>query len=58
MTEKGRVLFVPTREVELVQAAGKFVKIFTRGHCYLVRESLRDIEVCLAANRTKLFHMD
>ncbi len=56
VTERGRVLFVPTREVELVQAAGKFVKIFTRGHCYLVRESLRDIEVRLDADKFVRVH--
>ncbi len=56
VTEKGRVLFVPTREIELVQAAGKFVKIFTRGHCYLVRESLRDIEARLDANEFVRVH--
>lgn len=54
--EKGRVLFVPTREIELVQAAGKFVKIFARGHCYLVRQSLRDIEARLDVNQFVRVH--
>lgn len=56
VTEKGCVLFVSTREIELVEAAGKFVKIFTRGHCYLVRESLRDVEARLDANKFVRVH--
>jgi two-component system, LytTR family, response regulator len=37
VNDGGRVLFVPAREIEMVQAAGKHVKIFVNGHCYLAR---------------------
>jgi two-component system LytT family response regulator len=47
VNDGGRVLFVPTREVEMVQAAGKHVKIFVNGHCYLARQALRDVEARL-----------
>jgi two-component system LytT family response regulator len=44
VNDGGRVLFVPTRDIELVQAAGKHVKIFVNGRCYLARQALREIE--------------
>jgi two-component system LytT family response regulator len=47
VSEDGRILFIPTRDIELIQAAGKYVKIFTRGHCHLARQSLRDVEARL-----------
>jgi two-component system LytT family response regulator len=47
VNDGGRVLFVPLRDIELVQAAGKHVKIFVSGHCYLARQALRDVEARL-----------
>jgi two-component system, LytTR family, response regulator len=47
VNDGGRVLFVPVRDIELVQAAGKHVKIFVNGHCYLARQALRDVEARL-----------
>jgi two-component system LytT family response regulator len=47
VNDGGRVLFVPSRDIELVQAAGKHVKIFVSGHCYLARQALCDVEARL-----------
>ena len=47
VSEDGRILFIPTRDIELIQAAGKHVKIFAQGHCHLARQSLRDVEARL-----------
>jgi two-component system, LytTR family, response regulator len=47
VNEEGRVLFVPTRDIELVQASGKHVKIFVQGRCYIARQALRDVETRL-----------
>jgi two-component system LytT family response regulator len=47
VNDGGRVLFVPVRDIELVQAAGKHVKIFVNGQCYLARQALRDVEARL-----------
>ena len=47
VNDGGRVLFVPAHEIEMVQAAGKHVKIFVNGHCYLARQALRDVEARL-----------
>lgn len=44
VTENNRMLLVPTREIELIQVAGKFVKVFVRNHCYITRQSLRGVE--------------
>jgi two-component system LytT family response regulator len=56
VNDGGRVLFVPAREIELVQAAGKHVKIFVNGHCYLARQALRDVESRLDANHFVRVH--
>lgn len=56
VNDGGRVLFVPAREIELVQAAGKHVKIFVNGHCYLARQALRDVEARLDANNFVRVH--
>jgi two-component system LytT family response regulator len=56
VNDGGRVLFVPAREIELVQAAGKHVKIFVSGHCYLARQALRDVEARLDANHFVRVH--
>jgi len=44
VTEGNRILLIPTLDVELIQVAGKHVKIFVRDHCYLTRQSLRSVE--------------
>jgi two-component system LytT family response regulator len=56
VNDGGRVLFVPAREIELVQAAGKHVKIFVSGHCYLARQALREVEARLDANHFVRVH--
>jgi two-component system LytT family response regulator len=56
VNDSGRVLFVPAREIELVQAAGKHVKIFVNGHCYLARQALREVEARLDANHFVRVH--
>jgi two-component system LytT family response regulator len=44
VTEDNRILLIPTRDIELIQVAGKHVKIFVRDRCYLTRQSLRSVE--------------
>lgn len=44
VTEGNRILLIPTADIELIQVAGKHVKIFVRDHCYLTRQSLRSVE--------------
>jgi two-component system LytT family response regulator len=44
VTEDHRILLIPTRDIELIQVAGKHVKIFVRDRCYLTRQSLRSVE--------------
>jgi two-component system LytT family response regulator len=44
VTENGRIFLVPTHDIELIQVAGKHVKVFVRDHCYLTRQSLRSVE--------------
>lgn len=56
VTENGRVLFVPTSEIEMVQAAGKHVKIYVQSRCYVIRQPLRDIEERLDANHFVRIH--
>jgi two-component system LytT family response regulator len=56
VTENGKVLFVPTREIELIQSAGKFIKIFVHQRCYLVRQSLRLVEARLDPNQFVRVH--
>jgi two-component system LytT family response regulator len=44
VSEGSRIFLIPTRDIELIQVAGKHVKIFVKGHCYLMRQSLRSVE--------------
>jgi two-component system, LytTR family, response regulator len=44
VNEDRQTLLIPTRDIELIQVAGKHVKIFVRDHCYLTRQSLRNVE--------------
>lgn len=56
VNDGGRVLFVPVRDIELVQAAGKHVKIFVNGQCYLARQALRDVEARLDGSQFVRVH--
>jgi two-component system, LytTR family, response regulator len=56
VNDGGKVLFVPARDIELVQAAGKHVKIFVSGKCYLARQALRDVEARLDASNFVRVH--
>ena len=56
VTENGRVLFVPTAEIEMVQAAGKHVKIYVQSRCYVIRQPLREIEERLDGNHFVRIH--
>jgi two-component system, LytTR family, response regulator len=56
VNDGGRVLFVPTRDIELVQAAGKHVKIFVNGRCYLARQALREVESRLDSSHFARVH--
>lgn len=56
VNDGGRVLFVPARDIEMVQAAGKHVKIFVNGHCYLARQALREVESRLDSNNFVRVH--
>lgn len=47
VSEDRRTLLIPTRNIELIQVTGKHVKIFVRQHCYLTRQSLRNVEARL-----------
>jgi two-component system, LytTR family, response regulator len=47
VSEGRRTLLIPTRNIELIQVTGKHVKIFVRQHCYLTRQSLRNVEARL-----------
>ena len=44
VTENNRILLVPMRDIELIQVAGKHVKVFVRDHCYITRQSLNSVE--------------
>jgi two-component system, LytTR family, response regulator len=47
VSEDGRISLVPKSDIELIQVTGKRVKIYVRGHCYLIRQSLNSIEARL-----------
>lgn len=44
VTEDNRIVLIPTADIELIQVAGKYVKIFVRERCHLTRQSLRHID--------------
>jgi len=56
IAEEGRVLFLPTREVEFVQSAGKYVKVFAHGHCHLLRQPMHELEARLDPNQFVRVH--
>jgi two-component system, LytTR family, response regulator len=47
VAEGGHVLFLPLRDIEFLQAAGKQVKIFAQGRCHVLREPLQALEARL-----------
>jgi two-component system LytT family response regulator len=56
VTENNRILLVPTRDIELIQVAGKHVKVFVRDHCYITRQSLHSVEDRLDKQRFVRIH--
>jgi two-component system, LytTR family, response regulator len=49
ISERGRVLLLPTHVIEFIQAAGKSVKIYADGRCHVLRERLYELESRLDA---------
>ena len=56
IAEEGKVLFLPSRDVEFVQSAGKYVKVFAHGHCHLLRQPLHELEARLDPNQFVRVH--
>jgi two-component system LytT family response regulator len=44
LSERGKVVVLAMRDIEFVQAAAKYVRIFAAGRCYSFRESLGQLE--------------
>jgi two-component system LytT family response regulator len=47
ISDRGRVLLLPSQAIEFVQAAGKNVKIYADGRCHSLREPLHQLEARL-----------
>ncbi|MGB8693986.1 MAG: LytTR family DNA-binding domain-containing protein [Steroidobacteraceae bacterium] len=56
IAEAGKVMFMPTREVEFVQSAGKHVKVFAQGKCHLLRQPMHELEARLDPNQFVRIH--
>ena len=56
ISEEGRVLFLPTRDIEFVQSAGKYIKVYAQGHCHLLRQPMHEIEARLDPNQFVRVH--
>lgn len=56
VTDDRRMLLIPTDDIDLIQAAGKKVKIFVRDDCYLSRQTLRNVERHLDRKRFVRVH--
>jgi two-component system, LytTR family, response regulator len=56
VSERGRMSLIPVEDIELIQAAGKHVKIFVRDRCYLMREALRNLQSRLDGERFVRVH--
>jgi two-component system, LytTR family, response regulator len=56
ISERGKVVVVLQRDIEFVQAAGTYIKIYAAGQCYQRRQSLIDIERSLDASRFVRVH--
>ena len=44
LSERGKLVVLPTRDIEFVQAAAKHVRIYAGGRCYAFRQSLSELE--------------
>jgi len=47
LSERGKVVVLTMRDIEFVQAAAKYVKIYAAGRCYSFRQSLGQLETRL-----------
>ena len=47
LTERGKVIVLPMREIEFIQSAAKCVRIYAGGRCYSHRQSLGNLELQL-----------
>ncbi len=47
IVKDGGMHFLPTRDIEFLQSAGKCVKVFAQGRCELIRQPLRAVESLL-----------
>jgi len=47
LSERGKVVVLAMRDIEFVQAAAKYVKIYAAGRCYSFRQSLGQLETRL-----------
>ena len=56
ISEEGRVLFLPVREIEFVQSAGKYIKVYAQGRCHLLRQPMHEIEARLDPNQFVRVH--
>jgi two-component system LytT family response regulator len=56
IAEAGKVMFMPTREVEFVQSAGKHMKVFAQGKCHLMRQPMHELEARLDPNQFVRIH--
>ncbi len=56
VAEDGRVTFLPAHDIEFVQSAGKYVKVFAQGHCHLLRQPMHEIEARLDPNQFVRVH--
>lgn len=50
LSERGKVVVLAMRDIEFVQAAAKYVKIYAAGRCYSFRQSLGQLETRLDPN--------
>lgn len=44
LAERGKVVVLAMRDIEFIQAAAKYVKVFAAGRCYSFRQSLGQLE--------------
>jgi two-component system LytT family response regulator len=56
ISERGKVVVLQQRDIEFVQAAGTYIKIYAGGQCHQRRQSLTDIEQSLDASRFVRVH--
>ena len=56
VNENNRRFVIPMSSIEMIQTAGKHVKIFVSDHCYISRQSLRNVEARLNKNQFVRVH--